>query len=185
MANNSKTCSLENCNNAVVARELCRKHYQRWWQHGDVNYNFYEADTRFEENVNRTETCWLWMGWKDEDGYGRFNVDGKHIYVHRYAFYKKHGRYPEPMGLHTCDNPSCVNPDHIYEGDHPQNMKDRSDRNRQWHPKGELHGASKLTEVQAREIKYSKESITALVARFPISRSTVSYIRNGKKWAHI
>lgn len=77
--------------------------------------------------------CWVWMASKNQQGYGWFGVpkqvssDGKAYTdkAHRVSFFLAHGRWPEPMALHKCDNKSCVRPIHLFEGDHVANMADK------------------------------------------------------------
>lgn len=95
---------------------------------------------RFELNVDRKDTgCWHW---KKKDvgrmGYGVISIGGKNIPAHRfsYEFYK--GKLSNDLFvLHTCDNPICVNPDHLYVGNHQDNMNDMNSRGRgnknRWH----------------------------------------------------
>lgn len=75
--------------------------------------------------------CWEWVGTKNADGYGLLIWDGKQYLAHRVS-YELHRR-PVPEGLficHTCDNPSCVNPAHLYAGTHQDNMDDKVARGR-------------------------------------------------------
>lgn len=103
---------------------------------GCLNYEndeVYEKtqEERFFRYVLKTESCWIWKGGLDKEGYGIFNHRTHKIKSHRYSF----GRFKEPIkkGLvicHTCDNPKCVNPDHLYQGTQIDNMKDVSIRKR-------------------------------------------------------
>ena len=80
---------------------------------------------KFLRSYNKTETCWFWQGYIDQDGYGRLWTSSTYIGAHRYSF----EYFKEPLGNrqcnHTCGNPSCVNPDHLYAGDQSDNMGDR------------------------------------------------------------
>ena len=74
---------------------------------------------RFEAKVDRSggaDTCHPWRGGTDDDGYGVIRLDGKAHKAHRVAFFLAHGRWPEPCGLHSCDNPPCCNVRHLFEG---------------------------------------------------------------------
>lgn len=86
---------------------------------------------RFWKNVKRTSYCWEWIGSKDKDGYGRFSRSHNiSVRAHRFS-YELH-KQPS-MGfliLHHCDNPSCVNPDHLYAGNFQDNADDKSKRKR-------------------------------------------------------
>ncbi len=187
----SKDCLIENCGKRVVGRDMCRKHYQRWWKYGDATYITPLNKDKFWALVDKTPgfgrdgSCWIFTGHKDEDGYGRLSIEGHRQFAHRYVFFLTHGHYPEPIGRHTCDNPPCCRPEHIIEGTSQDNVADRQERGRQWHPKGELHGASKLTEDVVRQIKYGTEMGSVIAATYNISRGLVTMIRQGKRWSHI
>jgi hypothetical protein len=77
-----------------------------------------KALVRFWKRVEKTEGCWLWKGAKSApDYYGRVVVRGKIIMVHRLSYALAYGTIPKGMFvLHTCKNPVCVNPQHLYLG---------------------------------------------------------------------
>ena len=67
--------------------------------------------------------CWVWIGGKDKDGYGRFSVKSKEVSSHRFSFMLATGLLPDQV-LHKCDNPSCVRPNHLAAGDCRDNLID-------------------------------------------------------------
>lgn len=94
----------------------------------------YDPLKRIMVHVSKTKECWLWTAFKDRDGYGKTLLfhNGKRIQrAHRAIFSLVNGPIPEGMWLlHKCDNPSCVNPKHLYLGTVIENAKDKSLRMR-------------------------------------------------------
>ena len=74
--------------------------------------------------VGDPDACWEWQGGKNQDGYGMLTINKKHYVAHRVSFEIANGREPELQVLHTCDNPSCTNPRHLFEGTRSVNMQD-------------------------------------------------------------
>lgn len=91
------------------------------------------TEERFWAKVEKTDGCWLWTG-STGRGYGTFWAGGVVVGAHRYSVALHYGEFdPSLYVLHRCDIPRCVRPDHLYLGDHAQNMKDREERGRNGH----------------------------------------------------
>lgn len=136
--------------------------------------------------------CWVFTGATTTYGYGEivFKIEGKSItgYVHRVSYQEHVG--PIPAGLeicHSCDNPPCWNPDHLFAGTRLQNMQDKVGKGR--HIRGEATYNAKLTEDQVREIRhmYATGDFTQqeISNTFGIARRSVSFIVLRQRWKHV
>jgi hypothetical protein len=139
--------------------------------------------------------CWEWTACLDKKGYGRITValeNGKQRVTgaHRVAWFLEHGRWPEPMALHRCDNPLCVRPDHLFEGDVVDNFYDMRAKGRERHPRGEHHPRAILTEEQvislrAASARRPREKHKQVAERLGISIHTLRAALRGVSWSHV
>ena len=136
--------------------------------------------------------CHIWTGRVNAKGYGMFGFSDQEERAHRVAFFLAEGRWPDPFGLHHCDNPPCVRRSHLFEGTIRDNTIDMVSKGRHWmiaHPErilsGEANGFSKLTEAAVREIRASNETLIVLARRFNVTEANVSMVRLRKTWKHV
>jgi predicted XRE-type DNA-binding protein len=142
--------------------------------------------------------CWLWTGAVNRIGYGMFHI--KHdketnksyaALAHRFSFELHAGKkLGELCALHKCDNPACVNPDHIYAGTQAHNVADMDAKgrriNRPLH--GSNHSNSKLKENDILQIKilrnmgFKQKEIGSI---FGVSQVQIGNILRGKQWNHL
>ena len=95
-------------------------------------YTVESAEKRFWDRVDKSGECWLWTGTTLSNGYGKLSYGGhgKEVSAHRFSFFLAHGSWPEPYCCHSCDNPGCVRPEHLFEGTAHDNNKDMTDKGR-------------------------------------------------------
>ena len=101
----------------------------------------------FWDRVKKTDTCWEWTGSRNRKGYGGYWDGTKVRRAHRVAWQKTRGPIPDGMLVcHHCDNPPCVNPDHLYVGTNSDNALDRERRRRRRIPPREQHWTNRHPE---------------------------------------
>jgi len=130
--------------------------------------------------------CWIWTGSRLPTGYGRISFRGKADYATRVVWELTHG--PIPPGLHVlhrCDNPPCCNPAHLWLGTPAENMHDRDAKGRNG-TLGKAASTRKLTDSQAREIRYRLEHGLArpsdIIREYKMNWGTLAYLRAGKTY---
>jgi hypothetical protein len=148
----------------------------------------------FWGHVQKTETCWLWTGGVNSDGYGAFrHRPSEHAPyrtqgAHCVSWIIHNGPIPEGQGvLHTCDVRNCVRPDHLFVGTQADNMRDCVAKGRLTRPKGEDVYCAKLTPDHVRLIRATNGEISdcAFGRDFGVSSVAVRMVRLGRTWQHV
>lgn len=162
---------------------------------------------RFSERYIISDSgCWEWSGTVDNSGYGLISINSKQIKAHRFSWELYHGKIPHNesyhgvMVCHHCDNPSCVNPDHLFLGLAADNVKDMFRKNRNRCISGEAHWSRtrpdsvrrgeaasqailKASDIIA--IRESEEPKSVLASRFGVSIANICVIQKRITWRHI
>lgn len=138
---------------------------------------------RFQEKITKTGSCWVWNACRNANGYGLINVEGKSTIASRLSYHIHKGEVPLHLDvLHTCDNPPCVNPDHLYLGTASENMKDAYRRNRR-------KPSRKLTQEQVNWIRANYDgkwgSATIIAKRFNVTYRAITLIARHERWRNV
>ena len=141
--------------------------------------------------IGRPNQCWTWIGriaqWGN--GYGHFDINHRPHFAHRISYELAHGMilFKKLFVCHHCDNPSCVNPNHLFLGTNLDNIMDATKKGRV--SKGEKHCHAKLNEkdiIEIRKLMSKKIPRKFIMNKFNITSISYLYqIKNQKTWKHI
>ena len=134
---------------------------------------------RFWNKVDKSDGCWEWTGSKNPNGYGTFSLHCVPYYAHRVSYAMANGgKIRRGMSVcHTCDNPGCVNPDHLWLGTGKENSRDMVKKGR--------CVKAKLTEEDVRWIRQLGGTNADLARCFGVGGNCISKIKSRKSWKHI
>jgi hypothetical protein len=145
---------------------------------------------RFWSKVDATAGaggCWPWVASLNRTGYGQLSCGRVPRLAHRISWTLHNGPIPRNQHvLHTCDNPACVNPAHLFIGSQADNMRDMAAKGRQ--ARGDRQGQAKITERDVREIRCRAadgETQRSLAHRFGISQVEVQRVCARERWGWV
>lgn len=144
---------------------------------------------RFPQNFTKgkNDDCWPWTGWFNSNGYGQIKDGNKALLAHRVSYALHVGDIPPGMCvIHRCDNPACVNPNHLRLGSKVENNLDKVVRDRC--SKGEETKNNKVLSHQITEIRNRRaagETLASIGKSFGLGTSQVWRISRNESWAHI
>jgi hypothetical protein len=157
-----------------------------------------------ENSIPITECgCRIWLNGTDKDGYGQTWFQGRNIRAHRLSYLLNKGPlHPDQVVMHSCDIPSCINPEHLSPGTSIENTSDRHRKGRTNVAHGDAHymrrsrfvragekcPTVKLVEsdvLQIRELFAQGHNQSQLAQRFSVSRTCISAIVTRRNWSHI
>jgi len=136
----------------------------------------------FFAHLIKTSSCWIWTGYNNGSGYGKFRIGKLNVYAHRFSYSTHKGEIPKGMFvLHKCDNPTCVNPDHLELGTQVKNLRDCVKRRRAY--MGEKCALSKITAKQVSDLRNSYSAFVDEKAKlFSLSRAQIANIIHVRSW---
>tara|TARA_Y100000310_G_scaffold240365_1_gene244193 strand:+ start:516 stop:974 length:459 start_codon:yes stop_codon:yes gene_type:complete len=145
-----------------------------------------ELKQRFRSLDVGDNECWEWPWGRNRLGYGGVQFNKKWHRAHRVAWILFVGPIPKDMFVcHHCDNPPCVNPNHLWIGSHRDNVDDMLNKGRSNNHHGQNNPNARLTEDDVSEIKhrYDEGEYQYEIARvFGISQQHVSQITRDVRW---
>jgi hypothetical protein len=142
-----------------------------------------------------SDDCWNWTAGKDKNGYGQIKINRKQFRAHRVMYEAVKGSIPKGLVvMHSCDNPSCVNPDHLQIGTNKDNSQDMIKKGRKHlifggeNQRGEKNGRALITEDDVREIRKrhaNGERQVDIAIDYGLTQIGVSKITTRRTWKHV
>jgi len=188
-------CSVQGCCKPFVARGFCGAHYmeaRRANKDFSVVRPHGPLKDRFFSKVIKMDGCWVWLGSKRPNGYGTIQKGGKGsatLSAHRLSYEMHKGPIPDGLVvMHSCDNPSCVNPDHLSIGTYKENTADMiaKGRKRTVSALGTSNGKAKLNDELVKYIRQNLHKSHASLAReLNLSTNCIRGVKIGRTWSHV
>ena len=179
-----KTCKYPDCNRPLLAKGYCSTHYKHFVA-GRTLIPIRDSATiseRLWSRIDKTGDCWIWTGAKNNRGYGVIGTENQKLaYVHRLVWIETNGAIPENMEVcHSCDNPACARPDHLFIGTHKENMIDMAQKFRT--NKAKLTPDTVLAIVRMHTDGIPRKEIVEITN---VNVNTIKCILNGRNWSHL
>jgi HNH endonuclease len=183
-------CSVPECDKPRRANGYCEAHNRRFKLYGDPlglapKKPPRDPVERFWPKVDKRtpDECWEWRGPRGTNGYGQFWLNGTTVGAHRFSYKLAKGPLPEGQFVcHRCDNPPCVNPDHLFAGTATDNAQDRATKGRSGDQPLRILLPGDVAEIR---LRYAGKGVTqkALATEYGVSQGHISDIVNFRRAA--
>lgn len=177
------------CGKRVNARGLCDTHYKQHKRAGTLpertKTTHLEINDRLKHLsiVDYNTGCHNWRGLLNPSGYGIIGYHGKWL-AHRLSYTLKYGEIPKGINVcHKCDNPKCINTEHLFLGTQADNIHDMISKKR--NIVGADCGKSLLTDDDVGKIRNDTRVQSIIAKEYGVSRTNISAIKTGRAWKHV
>jgi len=169
-----------------ISCKYCKKKFVRT----NIAKKYCSEKCKLLANIKKTKKgCWNWTASLGPGRYGKIRYLGKTFRAHRASYILFNGEIPRgKLVCHSCDNPLCINPDHLFIGSQKENIRDMDSKNRRADLKGENHPCNKLKITDILEIKKLLSlniSQKIIAKKFNCHQSNISNIKRKKLWGHV
>lgn len=181
-------CNIGDCKKKQYCKGMCKVHYNKSYLYGDPHYNGrVHRRKKIEFEINRDGCFECTSHTLNSGGYAEYWFNRNKYVMTRYIYTECFGEIPDDLMIrHKCDNPKCINPEHLELGTPQDNVNDMVERGR--NAKGERNGSAKLSNSDVRQIKdlLSKKYTCAEISRmYGVARTSISSIKLNKTWRSV
>ena len=175
---------MDGCEKKQRSRGMCRGHYTRWGRgkRGEelekpMQPRGEPLEKRLYSKIKKVDGCWVWQGSTRND-YGQLKHEGRNLSTHVWSWKVTNGDIPEGLFVcHACDDPPCINPDHLFLGTQADNLRDMSEKGR--------GRKGRFTDEQVRAIRKDPRLHRVIADEYGVDRSEIWKIKNRKNYAWV
>lgn len=189
-------CKVAGCQSSPESSNhmMCSKHWQRFKKHGTtsnkvlVNLRSLPIKERLMRGIkkNKISGCWEWQKGLFSNGYGQISINGHGVGVHRISYSEFIGEIPKELQvLHECDNPICINPDHLFLGTQQDNMTDMVGKGRSAVATNKHAKLTKATVLFLRRQFKNGKSLQKFPEIYGVTLATIMNAVTGRTWKHV